>query len=209
MSTPGNTSSTLHLFLRHCSLVARFSHHHDRPQRSALWVRVVAASGHSPTCCTFSCTRRDHTEWAEQRARKHRLKERPEYPPSRKRNFSEILLSSIPDDSPPLLGLPLELRLVIYKLVVGDHRFELTNVPKNVILKERLSMEMVNVRGGFTFKHVVDRTKRLHHLSLPLTCRQIYHEVIDLLYGCNTFTFEDPHVLVDFAMVSMPSRALD
>ncbi|KAL8730642.1 MAG: hypothetical protein Q9166_003955 [cf. Caloplaca sp. 2 TL-2023] len=161
-----------------------------------------------PLCCACSSAQKDHSDWAEHRARQHKLKERPDYPPRRKRNISQVLLSPSPKPLPPLFRLPLELRLVIYKLVLGGNRFNLKHVPKHVVLGKRLYMEAVHVRGGTMCKQQLDWKMQLHHLSLALTCRQLYQETIDLLYSYNTFVIDDPHVLVNFATFCLQPQRL-
>ncbi|KAL8983718.1 MAG: hypothetical protein Q9205_002114 [Flavoplaca limonia] len=93
-------------------------------------------------------------------------------------------------------------------MVLGQQRLELNHVPKHIVLEQRLEMEVVDVRGGTMAKQVVNWKKQLYYLSLPLTCRQIYHETIDLLYGSNTLIFDDPHVLVNLAICCLPPQRL-
>lgn len=98
-----------------------------------------------PVCCTCSLAKKDHQEWAERKARKQKLRERPGPLPRRKANFSQISLPSSSKPLPPLLRLPIEIRLIIWKYVVGGNRFELVHRPKEIVLQKRLFMECVNV----------------------------------------------------------------
>ena len=161
-----------------------------------------------PVCCTCSWSRKDHVNWREQRQRKYKLKQRPNGPPPRKTNLSQSSLVPPPNLLPPFLRLPVELRLVIYNMVLSQQRLELNHVPKHIVLQQRLEMKVVDVRGGTMAKQVVNWKKQLYYLSLPLTCRQIYHETIDLLYSSNTFAFDDPHVLVNLATCCLPPQRL-
>ncbi|KAL8903297.1 MAG: hypothetical protein Q9171_007450 [Xanthocarpia ochracea] len=160
------------------------------------------------SCYTCSCSYKDHGHRKERRARNKKLKERPSQLPQRKRNLSELSLVSSTNAIAPFLRLPPELRLVIYDLVMGNNRFELAHVPKHIVLQTRLELEVVQVRSGAMVKRVLNWNKQLYHLSLPLTCRQIYRESIDLLYSSNTFAFDDPHVLVNLATFCLPPQRL-
>ncbi|KAL8850832.1 MAG: hypothetical protein Q9221_004246 [Calogaya cf. arnoldii] len=162
-----------------------------------------------PVCCTCSWDRKDHVDWREQRGRKHQLKQRPSCPPRSRKNLSQSSLISSTNGLPPFLRLPVELRLAIYNIVIADHRFELKHVPKHIVLQQRLEMKVVDVRGGGVMaKQVVKWNRKLYHLSLPLTCRQIYRETIDLIYSSNTFAFDDPHVLVNLVTCCLPPQRL-
>ncbi|KAL8788243.1 MAG: hypothetical protein Q9213_001763 [Squamulea squamosa] len=158
--------------------------------------------------CTFTWESTNPIIRKEQRARRRRLKERPDGPPQRKRDLSQSSLQDSTTPLPPLLRLPVELRLAIYDMVISNKRFELKNVPKHIVLQQRLEMEAVDVRGGTMAKQVVNWNKKLYNLSLPLTCRRMYHETIDLLYSSNTFIFDDPHVLVNLATFCLPPQRL-
>ncbi|KAL8855856.1 MAG: hypothetical protein Q9178_007517 [Gyalolechia marmorata] len=160
------------------------------------------------SCYTCSCSYKDHGQREERRARNKKLKERPSQLPQRKRNLSELSLVSSTNATAPFLRLPPELRLVIYDLVMGNKRFKLAHVPKHIVLQTRLEQEVVQVRSGAMFKRVLNWNKQLYHLSLPLTCRQIYRESIDLLYSSNTFAFDDPHVLMNLATFCLPPQRL-
>lgn len=161
-----------------------------------------------PLCCTCSRDTHDHNAWIERRARKQRLRERPNCPPPRKKDLSRTSLSSSQKPPPPLLHLPPEIRLIIYEYAVGGNRFELTHRPKHIVLEKRLYSEAVNVRGGVKGVQKIDWKRPYNHLSLALTSRQVYHEVISLLYSCNTFVAKDPYVVVNFTMYSLQPQRL-
>ena len=160
------------------------------------------------SCYACSCSYKEHGHWEERRTRNKKLKERPSRLPQRKRNLSKLSMVSSTNATAPFLRLPPELRLVIYELVMGNNRFKLTHFPKHVVLQTRLELECVPVRNGIMARRVLDWNKQLYHLSLPLTCRQIYRESIDLLYSSNTFAFNDPHVLVNLATFCLPPQRL-
>ncbi|KAL8709899.1 MAG: hypothetical protein Q9225_007381 [Loekoesia sp. 1 TL-2023] len=160
-----------------------------------------------PVCCTCSLAEADHKEWAERKARKRKLRERPDPLPRRKANFSQMSLPSSSKPLPPLLRLPIEVRLIIWKYAVGGNRFELVHRSKEIVLQKRLFMDIVNVRGGIMVKQRVDWKKQYYHLSLACTCHQIYREVIDLLYNCNTFITKDPYAVTDLVLYRLqPQR---
>ncbi|KAL8768712.1 MAG: hypothetical protein Q9209_005130 [Squamulea sp. 1 TL-2023] len=158
--------------------------------------------------CTFTWQSTNPVIRKEQRARRRKLKERPDGLPQRKRSLSRSSLQSSTTPLPPLLRLPVELRLAIYDLVISNKRFELKHIPKHIVLQQRLEMEAVDVRGGTMAKQVINWKKKLYNLSLPLTCRRFYHETIDLLYSSNTFVIDDPHVLINLAAFCLPPQRL-
>ncbi|KAL8945854.1 MAG: hypothetical protein Q9222_007664 [Ikaeria aurantiellina] len=149
------------------------------------------------------------TQRAERRARKQKLDESPSALPSRRKNLSQLSLPPVEERRSPLLRLPLEIRLLIYEYSIGGYLLELAHIPKHVVLRKRLSMRPVSVRGGTMAKQFVDREKSYHHLSLVLTCRQLYREAIDTLYSCNTFEVRDPQVWANFTTRCLPPQRLN
>lgn len=107
-----------------------------------------------------------------------------------------------------LLHLPIEVRLMIYEYAIGGNHFQLAYITQHVILEKRFYLETVPTCSGVESRLRVDWRKQYLLLSLPLPCRQVYHEVIDLLYRCNTFVAQGPRVLFNFAIFSLQLQRL-
>ncbi|KAL8994268.1 MAG: hypothetical protein Q9169_005703 [Polycauliona sp. 2 TL-2023] len=126
------------------------------------------------------------------------------------RNLSDSSLVPPSNPQPSFLRLPVELRLAIYTMAMGNQRLELKHVSKHIVLQERLEVEVVYFPPGIMTKKkkLVDWNMQLYHLSLPLTCRQIYRETIDLLYSSNTFALDEPHALINLTTCCLPPQRL-
>ena len=107
--------------------------------------------------------------------------------------------------------LPVELRLYIYELAIGNNVLHLFHFPKcikhtrsgldkfTVPTPEQPAFNMANWRG-------ISSTG----VPLLLTCHAIYREAVDVLYGSNVFSLNDLNVLVywnDLPLIPQPRMA--
>ncbi|RJE27153.1 hypothetical protein PHISCL_00506 [Aspergillus sclerotialis] len=146
-------------------------------------------------------------------------------PPRRRRPLTPPLLP-LKDTTPiapeaasqsqsPFFRLPLELREIIYKQVLGDSNIHI----KNGKSLRHLRCKCTSCPGigyyfyyGSTWKKPweCDGTKYDYDgdrlpVSLLRSCRRVYTEAIDLLYSSNIFSFRDANTLQRF-LCSMPSQ---
>ncbi|KAL8738472.1 MAG: hypothetical protein Q9181_000728 [Wetmoreana brouardii] len=145
----------------------------------------------------------------ERQPEKPQLREKLKLPLRRKKRLNGTTASGLQKPPPSLLDLPFEIRLIIYEYAMGGNRFELVN--HHVVLEKWLYNETVD--AGVKGVKPVDWNKpqhnmRPHSLSLALSCHQVYDEVIDLLYSCNTFVVKVPRAFVNFATYSLQPQRL-
>ncbi|KAF2183823.1 hypothetical protein K469DRAFT_751244 [Zopfia rhizophila CBS 207.26] len=125
-----------------------------------------------------------------------------------------------------LIGLPLELRQMIYRCVLGDSTMHM------ILKEERLghlkckAPSAVECRlgfngrtlsreccwGTFDFANIwtpmngVKESTDGNIIPFLSTCRQIYSESINFLYSTNTFSFSDLDCLRYFSCTTLPNR---
>lgn len=96
----------------------------------------------------------------------------------------------------PHVAWPLQPRIPP-RLIIGDHPlFPRKSLPPEPVTEHlnRTAVEIYRER----------RTK----WGLLLTCREIYHEAVEVFYHSATLRFEDPHVLLNLAAAYLPSWRL-
>ncbi|KAL8705224.1 MAG: hypothetical protein Q9201_001640 [Fulgogasparrea decipioides] len=145
----------------------------------------------------------------ERQAEKHQLREKLKLPLRRKKGLNGTTPSGLQKPPPSLLYLPFEIRLMIYEYAMGGNRFELVN--HRVLLEKWLYNKTVD--AGVKGVKPVDWNEpqhnlRPHSLSLALSCHQVYDEVIDLPYSCNTFVVKAPRAFINFATYSLQPQRL-
>lgn len=126
----------------------------------------------------------------------------------------------------PLLRLPLELREMIYKAVLGDstmHMILKENKLGHLRCKAPSPMECPLGLNGRTLsreccwgnvdsaniwapKSGTNEPTDGNIIPFLQTCRQIYSESISLLYSTNTFSFSDLDCIRYFSMTTLPHR---
>ena len=106
--------------------------------------------------------------------------------------------------------LPIELRILIYSLVVGNDRFRLITIPWKVVAARDIDGNVSMTQEHFTPANELVPTRRFpsNGNALLMTCRQVYSEAVDLLYSSNTFVLHDFHTLETFAK-SVPTQRLN
>ena len=119
-----------------------------------------------------------------------------------------------------LSRLPLEIRREIYNYVLGNHKIiHLIRAPGKIVQSSNHKSKAV-VRSPDKIVHSSTRQKQDQKctsawfdcyfqkidLALLRTCRQIYVETIDIVYGSNLFDFEEPADLALFADQCLPPQ---
>lgn len=111
-----------------------------------------------------------------------------------------------------LQGLPPEIRLLIWRFVVGGDEFCLITIPWKLTTAPYI--DIVNC-GLSSHDHATASNLSRYHIerigiaageplvrrrtALLKSCRQIYHEAIDLLYSTNTFVLNDIPTMMMFS----------
>lgn len=122
-----------------------------------------------------------------------------------------------------LTRLPPEVRMMIWGYAVGEDVFCVITVPWKVTTAPYIDPSRFDLRSDSLMSryHLAknDPDGSTQQLSFPMvrnlapqrtallkTCRQIYHEAVDLMYFTNTFVFHDSPTLVDFSKSILPER---
>jgi hypothetical protein len=117
-----------------------------------------------------------------------------------------------------LLGLPYELRLMIYTEVLGGDKVALLRREQKIVVAELLSWEDMGILkretpgwGGSTRGYDPEesnlvRRRTQDKLCFLRTCRQVYVEGIDLLYSTNEFGIEELSTLHHFKAAILPKQ---
>ena len=150
----------------------------------------------------------------EEKWEKLRLKEdRPHALLNTRIDISQTSLAPhIGKKSSPFFRLPLELRLSIYEIAIGKNILHLFHFPK-CIKHTRFPSEndfSAPIYQPPAFNKANWRGISTTGLPLLLTCRAIYREAIDVLYGSNVFSLNDINILVfwnDMPLVRRPRMA--
>lgn len=97
-----------------------------------------------------------------------------------------------------LKRLPLEVRLEIYKLVLGGNVFHLKRTPTHAIRQATYSCPSPRHYNFWKFSMlpIGGRWYDEPDLALLFSCRQIYIEAVSILYTENIFHFNDPMALI-------------
>lgn len=121
-----------------------------------------------------------------------------------------------------LWRLPLDIRLMIYEMVLGGNYFHVTtNESKSRILSHACKRNTASAEGDHQACFSVSSTERrpssapredcpfaTGFLPLLATCRRIYSEAIDILYSANTFEFWENRVALRFLKQTLPTQRL-
>ena len=131
--------------------------------------------------------------------------------PSRRRRLSILGNYKIGDGCIFLTKLPLEIRLAIYKYVLGGHLLHLVQIPRRI----------AHVRCRYDDKSDSSRSCRPStlmplngmlrsvssaDLALTKTCRQIYVEALPILYTSNVFDVNHPSTFRFFTRSILAQR---
>jgi len=121
-------------------------------------------------------------------------------------------LNSIPEQQSALLGLPIELRRLIYSLVLPhtttfDVRFQRSTDPPPKSEYNLTFVRQKNGDGGWRMQRTLPRTDRetgndivwrRGSTSLLAVSRQVHEEAADMLYGDNTFVVDVKFDAINF-----------
>lgn len=134
--------------------------------------------------------------------------------PRKRRSLSMTPLNRTLNSNCQLLNrLPPEIRLEIYRYVLGDNLLHLVQGKKRIShVRCRARSETDHVRrcrpmAGNTANRLLPGSTSNGNLALTKTCRQVYRETIDLLYATNVFDLDDPRTLFYLAR-SVPHQRL-
>ena len=131
-----------------------------------------------------------------------------------------------------LSKLPFEIRIKIYEFALSQdqiyldpkhRRISSKEVHEHTSLSQRLKWKFQNrkIRSGGHWVQMMPSGVYKGLLSLPLTCRQLYEESIDLIYSQNVFSLNELYTtrdgIIPYSTVSildnidafLPSRALE
>ena len=101
--------------------------------------------------------------------------------------------------------LPPEIRIEIYRYVLGDKLLHLVQGNKKIshvrcrALSETDYVRSCRPMAANTANRMLPGSTSNGNLALVKTCRQVYRETIDLLYATNVFDLDDPRTLFYFA----------
>lgn len=117
-----------------------------------------------------------------------------------RKSISESSNPSVLQSCSLLARLPWEIRSQIWRYVLGDNVFHIELLPGR--LGSRVCSgcmeEAEQCHGLWHFEGTEENScfaQKFGMMSLPQTCRQVYHETIDLVYSSNTFDISDLGVL--------------
>ncbi|KAF2491696.1 hypothetical protein BU16DRAFT_126349 [Lophium mytilinum] len=112
--------------------------------------------------------------------------------------------------------LPAEIRMIIYEMVLRSHGFSIwIDSPLSIPLTPHLRGEARCLHPSHTLcdldwsypDHICPRSVLLaRYLFLPLSCRRMYSESIDLLYSSNTFKPQNVQSLLWLSTRLQPQR---
>lgn len=122
-----------------------------------------------------------------------------------------------PQDSSPIFRLPIELRVQIYTLVLGNHNIHLDLETQD---DHRLSPYLRHYHCKYERQDLFkdpwhdcwyprggrpnDPAQKI--LGILMTCRLVYSEAIDLLYSANTFQLMNLHLVRYLNTLVLPQR---
>lgn len=151
------------------------------------------------------------------RGRKAYESTRPSPPPPLRRKRRALSTSSfsrtLNSNCQLLNRLPPEIRLEIYRYVLGDNLLHLVQGRKKIShVRCRARSDTDYVRrcrpmAANTADRMLPGSTSNGNLALTKTCRQVYRETIDLLYATNVFDLDDPRTLFYFSR-SVPHQRL-
>lgn len=108
----------------------------------------------------------------------------------------------------PLLRIPIELRLQVYELVLGDRQIHVFFVPWQHKRRTKDGQAHIEIiKGGFRYEVLRLKqdpwaldSKQMRHSEKSITllsgvCRQLYHETSLLPQQMNTWSFQNLHVM--------------
>jgi len=134
--------------------------------------------------------------------------------PRKRRALSTTPFSRTLNSNCQLLNrLPPEIRLEIYRYVLGDNLLHLVQGKKKIShVRCRATSETDYSRtcrplAANTADRLLPGSTSNGNLALAKTCRQVYQETIDLLYATNVFDLDDPRTLFYFSR-SVPHQRL-
>lgn len=107
-----------------------------------------------------------------------------------------------------LLRLPPEIRLRIYKLVLGGQRLWIGHHPAQTQYGTGWPSNHQMHRGGQFYHKTVNGSGRGIDLRLLRVCRQIFSETALLPYALNKFTFQGDDVRGAFERMTRPGKKL-
>ncbi|KAJ6041633.1 hypothetical protein N7460_007023 [Penicillium canescens] len=133
------------------------------------------------------------------RRRRRTISPPPIRPQKRKRNMTESLSqSSCPSESFLLTRLPRGVRQLVWEAALGGLRLHIIQRHKrrlgHIVCPQLDSCVICNEKVAQPVKgDIAQVTGSL--IALPMVCRQMYRETIDVLYGRNTFEFSNAWTL--------------
>ena len=115
-----------------------------------------------------------------------------------------------PSSCPFLRSLPLELRLHIYKWALGRETIHLVYMRVDCAEHYESSKSVFTSMIGANWNPMKSDPWEAPNLNLALlhTCRQIYNEAADILYGSNTFAVDNIRAFIHLAENCLSSQRL-
>ena len=132
--------------------------------------------------------------------KRHQATSRQEHISTKPPRYPTLKTTNKPrPSSSAFLNLPLEVRLEIYRHLLGHHIFHLIRLHpdtrRRLIAVSNSSQYRIDDSALSLARDLIGvQEKRLQPL---LTCRQVYHEAIDILYQDNIFDIHDLQSLFD------------
>ena len=152
-----------------------------------------------------------HRKLRSDRAYRETQPKPPKPLPHRRRALSATPYDQTLNSKCQLLNrLPPEIRLEIYKYVLGSNLLHLVRKETKIShVRCRASSSTDFVRtcrpsAASTEDRILPGSSSNGNLALVKTCRQVYHETIDVLYATNVFDVDDPRLFIHFSQSIRP-----